>query len=97
MRKLTILALVATPLSAFGAYALAAGDAAIKIAPPIVVNEAEKADMAPSDQPAVFAEMESEDEAHEAGPILKSGMKFDDDSDSDYDGDSDKEDSGSDD
>lgn len=95
MRKLTILALVAAPLSAFGAYALAA-DEADKIDTPIVVNDAQKADMAPSVQSAPVAEMETEDEAHEAGPILKTGMKFDDDSDTDYDGDSDKEESDSD-
>ena len=89
MRKLTILALVAAPLSAFGAYALAADETGT-IDAPIAVNEAEKADMVPSDLPALFAEMESANEATEAGPILKDGMKIDEDSDDD---DSDEEDS----
>jgi hypothetical protein len=88
MRKLTILALIAAPLSAFGAYALASeAQMSVSSDNPIVVNESDKTDMAAADDAKHLVGVESEGGEQEAGPLLKNGSIFGDSDGNDGDSD----------
>jgi len=78
MRKLTILALVAAPLSAFGAYALASEADTSASDSSIVVSESDKTNMTASDDAASIVGMENEGAENEAGPHLPNGSIFGD-------------------
>jgi len=80
MRKLAILTILAVPVSALGAYALAATDDPSSPEKKMVVNEADKSDLAPS-APGLelFAMDDSDDDETEAGPLPPHELSFDDD------------------
>lgn len=90
MRKLAILAIVAAPISALGAYAFAANDDTASPESRMVVNESQKSDLATTEQTSrLFAMGESEEDETEAGPIRPDGLIFDDDGDHEGDHDDD--------
>lgn len=97
MRKLAILTILAVPVSALGAYALAATDDHSSPEKKMIVNEADKSDLAPSASGIeLFAMDDSDDDETEAGPLRPHEFSFDDDDDHeehhDDDGDEDHDD-----
>ena len=80
MRKLAILTIFAVPVSALGAYALAASDDHSSPEKKMIVNEADKSDLAPSAPGLEFFAMDdSDDDETEAGPLRPHELGFDDD------------------
>jgi len=80
MRKLAILAILTVPVSAFGAYALAATDDHSPPEKKMIVNEADKSNLATS-APGIglFAMDDSDNERTESGPLRPKDLSFDED------------------
>jgi len=80
MRKLAILTILTVPVSALGAYAFAATDDHSSPETKMIVNEADKSNLATS-APGLelFAMDDSDNEKTEAGPLRPNDLSFDED------------------